>query len=191
MRMATENEGKWTDVFPNQSTLQHKVHSSPDAVNIGRGRMVASTSSARLLHPPPLNLGVRQIITPCQTSPRGWNMPEKHSRPVPGGRAVWYTQRLWELARDLPVASVAISAVAEFDQDAWFGPNTPPTCRAVALHAKRIYDADLNVPIILSADGRLMDGGHRIAKAWLNGVTDVLAVRFPEDPAPDFIVPQE
>ena len=116
-------------------------------------------------------------------------MPQKHSRPVPGGRAVWLTERLWDLARDLPEVLVAIDDIPEFDQDAWFGPEFPPTCRAVAAHARRIFDADLAYPIILSADGRLMDGGHRIAKAWLAGVTHIRAVRFAVDPAPDYIQP--
>ena len=41
--------------------------------------------------------------------------------------------------------------------------------------------------MILSADGRLMDGGHRIAKAWLQGQTVVAAKRFIEDPEPDYV----
>ena len=115
-------------------------------------------------------------------------MPQQHSRPVPGGRAVWHTGRLWQLARHLPVELVAVDAIAELAQDCWFGPTTPPTCRAVALHAKRIYEADLSYPIILSADGRLMDGGHRLARAWLDGQVQIRAVRFAVDPEPDYVV---
>lgn len=117
-------------------------------------------------------------------------MPQKHSRPLPqGGRAVWLTERLWRLAQDLPVQRVAIAAIAEFDQICWFDETTRPTCRAVAAHVRRINDADLAYPVILSSDGRLMDGGHRIAKAWLNEETHVLAVRFEHDPEPDYISP--
>jgi hypothetical protein len=36
-----------------------------------------------------------------------------------------------------------------------------------------------------------MDGGHRIAKAWLAGATSVPAVRFEADPSPDYILPPE
>jgi hypothetical protein len=115
-------------------------------------------------------------------------MPEKYSRPVPEGRGVWYTERLWALARDLPVRMVPIAGIAEFDQDCWFGPNTPPTVRAVAEHARRIMDADLQYPIILSAGGGLMDGGHRLCKAWLQGETHVAAVRFEVDPIPDYVI---
>ncbi len=113
-------------------------------------------------------------------------MPERHSRTVPGGRAFFLTERLWDLAKDLPVVSIAIDTINEFDQDCWFG-GGPVTCRMVAEHAGRIQRADLRYPVILSADGRLMDGGHRIAKAWLHGDTMIDAVRFTVDPEPDYI----
>ncbi|WP_433167283.1 hypothetical protein [Kribbella sp. CA-247076] len=82
--------------------------------------------------------------------------------------------------------SVPIDAIREFDEDCWFG-GRPVTCRMVARHADLIQKADLSYPVILSSDGRLMDGGHRIAKAWLTGATTINAVRFPHDPAPDHI----
>jgi len=115
-------------------------------------------------------------------------MPEKHSWPVPGGRAVWFTERLWQLARRLPVQTVAIGEIAEFEQVCWFDAASPATCRAVAEHARRIQNADLGFPIILAADGHLMDGGHRLAKAWLAGSTHIQAVRFPVDPDPDLVL---
>jgi hypothetical protein len=91
------------------------------------------------------------------------------------------------LVQELPASQVPIADIAEFDMDCWFGSDTSPTCRAVAEHAQRIDRADLSFPIILSADGGLMDGGHRVAKAWLAGETHVSAVRFLEDPPPDWI----
>jgi len=33
-----------------------------------------------------------------------------------------------------------------------------------------------------------MDGGHRIAKAWLAGLKEVRAQRFERDPEPDCVV---
>jgi hypothetical protein len=114
--------------------------------------------------------------------------PEKHSYPTVGGRAYWLTEGLWAAARGLPPRRVAIADIAEFELDCWFVGRNIPTCRAVAGHARRIQNADLSYPVILAADGHLMDGGHRVAKAWLNGETEVLAVRFEVDPAPDWIV---
>lgn len=115
-------------------------------------------------------------------------MPETHSRPVAGGRGVWYTERLWELSRDLPVRMVRIEDIKEFEQNCWFGESSPPTCRAVAEHARRMWNADLSYPVILAADGGLMDGGHRIGKAWLAGMSEIKAVQFEVDPEPDYLI---
>ena len=116
-------------------------------------------------------------------------MTETHSHTVPGGRGVWRTEDLWRAAEDLPVVRIPLSAIAEFDQDCWFGERHAPTCRAVAEHARRIQEADLAYPVILASDGRLMDSGHRIAKAWLLGDADIAAVRFTVDPEPERIIP--
>lgn len=113
-----------------------------------------------------------------------------HSRPTPNGRFVWQAERLWQLAQHLPVKMIGLEKIREFDQNCWFDDKLPPTCRAVAAHAKRICEADLSHPIILSADGRLMDGGHRIAKAWLLGIKEIQAVQFETDPEPDEVHPE-
>ena len=34
-----------------------------------------------------------------------------------------------------------------------------------------------------------MDGGHRVAKAWMAGQEEIIAVRFPVTPEPDEILP--
>ena len=45
---------------------------------------------------------------------------------------------------------------------------------------------DLARPIILGADGRVMDGMHRVAKAILEGNATIKAVRFLKEPDPDY-----
>ena len=116
-------------------------------------------------------------------------MADRHSRLTPQGRYVWYVPRLWQLTQHLPVKMVPVDGIAEFDMNCWFDPVSPPSCREVAAHAKRIYEADLSYPIILSAEGYLMDGGHRIAKAWLMGQKEICAVQFDMDPEPDEVRP--
>ncbi|MBV9852283.1 MAG: hypothetical protein JO250_21665 [Armatimonadetes bacterium] len=117
-------------------------------------------------------------------------MAQKHSRRTERGRCFWLTERLWERARGLPVKRVPLESISELDRDCWFCGNEP-TIRAVADHARRIQEADLSHPIILSADGGLMDGGHRLAKAWLLGMTEIAAVQFDVDPEPDWIEPEK
>ena len=83
---------------------------------------------------------------------------------------------------------IAIADIPEFDRDCWFH-GRAPSLRDVAGHVRRIMAADLSYPIILSAGGGLMDGGHRISKAWIEGQTHVAAVRFRVDPEPDEFQP--
>jgi hypothetical protein len=54
-------------------------------------------------------------------------------------------------------------------------------------HVRLILDCDFTFPIILSSDGRVMDGMHRVCKALLLAHRDIEAVRFARDPEPDYI----
>lgn len=54
-------------------------------------------------------------------------------------------------------------------------------------HMALVQAADLTYPIILSASGEVMDGMHRVAKAVLEGRTEIDAVQFPRDPDPDYV----
>lgn len=110
-----------------------------------------------------------------------------HFRPSPRGLLAWDVHRLVDLARGLPVHDVPLSAIRELDEPYWFGEGTIPTCRAVADHLRLVDATDLRYPIILSADGRVMDGMHRVVKAYLAGHAAVRAVRFTHDPAPDHV----
>ena len=97
--------------------------------------------------------------------------------------------RLIQLSRDLPVRSVPLDDIFEFGEVYWFDLDHPPTCRSVVSHMKRIQEVDLTYPIILSDDGHVMDGMHRVAKAELMGLAEIRAVQFPRDPAPDQVKP--
>ena len=114
-------------------------------------------------------------------------MPEKHSRVVGGKRHVWYTKRLWQTAANLEPFDLPVSAVQELDADCWFGEAHAPTLRAVADHCRRIQSTHMEFPIILAADGSLMDGGHRVCRALLDGRPSLRAVRFSRTPPPDEI----
>ena len=112
-------------------------------------------------------------------------MTQYHNRLVGETKLVWDVDRLIRLSKDLPTKMVPIDGIVEFDQVYWFDDECQPTCRAVMSHMKRVEEVDLSYPIILSANGDVMDGIHRVAKAWLLGLTDIQAVQFPHDPAPD------
>ncbi|MBA3834104.1 MAG: hypothetical protein H0X34_19885 [Chthoniobacterales bacterium] len=111
-----------------------------------------------------------------------------HFRPSASGFRAWDVDRLVTLTRDFPRLQVPLDAIRELDEPYWFsGGAHDATCRAVLEHARFIEEANLTFPIILSSDGRVMDGMHRVAKAVLSGLKSIEAVRFERDPEPDFV----
>jgi hypothetical protein len=107
-------------------------------------------------------------------------------RPSERGLLAWDVDRLVALSSSLPRIQVPLSELKELDANC-FGDDEPPTWRSMIEHLKLIEDADLSFPIILSANGSVMDGRHRIAKAAMLGLAAIDAVRFSEDPSPDYI----
>jgi len=109
-----------------------------------------------------------------------------HFRPSSNGFFAWDVDRLVALSSSLPVQSLPLSQIAEIDEAYWFYTGDEPTCRNLAGHFKLMMDADLQYPIILCAEGRVMDGMHRVTKALALGETELPCVRFKETPEPDY-----
>lgn len=111
-----------------------------------------------------------------------------HFWPSDRGLMAWDVDRLIEFSRDFPRQKVKLDSIAELDEVYWFDTDEQQsTCRRVIQHLELIREADLSFPIILAADGRVMDGMHRVAKALLEGLTTIEGVRFETDPEPDYI----
>ncbi|MBV9940598.1 MAG: hypothetical protein JO262_00605 [Solirubrobacterales bacterium] len=109
-----------------------------------------------------------------------------HFWPVERGFDAWDVDRLIELSRDLPVEQVPLDSISEIDTEYWFdGSAEIPTVRKLVEHVRLINEVDPSYPIILGHDGRVMDGMHRIARALLDGRTEIDAVRFPVPLEPD------
>lgn len=106
-----------------------------------------------------------------------------HFRPGEGGLRAWDIDRLVALTRHLQPELVPVDSIRELDEPYW----GEMTCREVAEHARLIEKSSLAFPIILSSDGRVMDGMHRVLKALIQGDRQVRAVRFTVDPEPDYV----
>jgi len=52
-------------------------------------------------------------------------------------------------------------------------------------HARRILNADYSIPIVISPQGGIVDGFHRVAHAILDGKDFVMCYRLNEMPEPD------
>ena len=81
--------------------------------------------------------------------------------------------------------------ITELDEAYWHeeGGWRKPIARDIALHAKLIYESDLQYPILSHDNGRIMDGMHRCCKALILGHETIKAVKFEKDPEPHYIDP--
>ena len=109
-----------------------------------------------------------------------------HFRQVDEDTYIWDVHRLVRLSQSFTFITVPLVEIQELDEAYWF-PDTYPTTQQIIDHIQLVQEADLQYPIILCADGRVMDGMHRIAKASLQGQLSIQAVKFAVTPSPDFI----
>ena len=109
-----------------------------------------------------------------------------HFRQVAEDTLIWDVHQLLQLSQNIKAKSVALSKIKELKEAYWF-PDSHPTTQQIIEHFKLVNAADLSYPIILCAEGRVMDGMHRVAKAQLQGLSEIQAVQFETTPEPDFI----
>jgi hypothetical protein len=104
-----------------------------------------------------------------------------------GSTPFWTMPAIWLAAEGKPVIPVEIESLGILDEVVWFGgpKNVEPTVRLIAERVRDIIDADLSFPIIMTKSGDVLDGAHRIAKAYLNGEKVIRAVLLDEWPSPD------
>ena len=102
------------------------------------------------------------------------------------GVLAWDVDRLIDSSRNLPRKRVPLRQIHELDE-VWSGEDERPTWRAMLEHIRLIEEADLSFAIILSSNGDVMDGMHRVAKAALQRREDIEAVQFEHDPEPDHV----
>ncbi|GAA6180282.1 hypothetical protein NBRC116594_17200 [Shimia sp. NS0008-38b] len=114
--------------------------------------------------------------------------PQYHFRQVGGRMHIWDVRKLLKSAEALPVITVDVSDIRELDESYWFDESLQPaTCRAVGDHIKLVHAADLAYPILLCAEGRVMDGMHRVVKAYVAGHATIAARQLHVTPPPDHI----
>ena len=104
----------------------------------------------------------------------------------------WKATTLWHLSETLPVEQVPLESFDWTNDNFQCGSlSDPPLWRDIGDHTKRILAANLKYPIVISPDGAVMDGMHRILKCYAFGLPTVPAVRMPTIPPPDEIFPIE
>lgn len=79
---------------------------------------------------------------------------------------------------DLPLAAIHLAT------DVW-APETSPY--GMAHHMRRALDVDTSRAVILSEEGFIMDGWHRVLRALIDGKAAIKAVRFAKTPPHDYM----
>lgn len=95
------------------------------------------------------------------------------------GTGKWSVAKLIDDCKDLepfdaPLASLDLSYII------WKGADMT----SLAFHCKKVNAADLTKPIIISWDGCIADGRHRIIKSLMLGKRTIKAVRMTWRPTP-------
>jgi len=105
--------------------------------------------------------------------------PQDHTCSISEDGA-WYVSCLIDAIKDT-------SNVIPFDLDTWSiqlsrDPWNLQTMYDFVTHVRQMNEADLSYPVILSEDGVILDGWHRLAKAITTGQRYIKAVRFNKNP---------
>lgn len=84
----------------------------------------------------------------------------------------WEDKTLWQAAEGKPCIELSVSELADMSFDGW---NTQ-TLADVARETRSIIKADMNYPILVTPEHRIMDGCHRVVKAVIYRQTSIKAI---------------
>lgn len=116
-----------------------------------------------------------------------------HLRPTDNGFNAWDVDNLIEATKNFNIVKVCILDLLERNKFHWNQGHNILTTQSIFNHMKLVEDCSLDYPIILSAEGIIMDGMHRVDKAYIQNKLEINAVQFDITPSPDYIniLPEE
>ena len=93
----------------------------------------------------------------------------------------WSVARLIKLAEDFPVYEVPV-----FTFPTYFWPwEDEQNLDTFISHVNRVQNSDLDIPLLISPSGGIIDGLHRLCKAVLEKKETIKVKYFKELPSPD------
>ena len=97
----------------------------------------------------------------------------------------WDLQTLWDKSKALPIKQIKVSELWDTRyKNAWCWQHEDETVNNQFFlhHMRRVLNADLKYPIILSEENYIFDGVHRLMKAKHLGLEHIEYVQFEKDP---------
>lgn len=103
----------------------------------------------------------------------------------------WAVPSLWDAAKWIKPHEIDVREVRDRCGGGWLDHLPNLQHFEVSPEVHRLEAADLSFPIILHPQGWVMDGYHRIGKAFMNGQEKIWAVQFTEGslPLPSIVIP--
>jgi 8-oxo-dGTP pyrophosphatase MutT (NUDIX family) len=172
-------------VRTNQTAGQREAFKSRHAKNIAKGRMSAAYWADKVKWSPSKTKDKDNdhwVKGSSYTPTTPYTEKDINGHTFSSRGKTWQVARLHQRAAELNPYEVPLE---QFDQTLGSSPWGQVSLRNFVDHMNRVSKADLNYPIILSDEGRVMDGMHRLARALQLGRKRILAVRFPVTPEPD------
>lgn len=110
-----------------------------------------------------------------------------YARKIEGDTLIWEVDRLVKLSEHYLPKEIMVESIDEIDENYWFiEKGEIPSAREISKHIDFADKTSFKYPVILSSDGKVMDGMHRILKALMKGKDTIKVVQFLEDPEPDY-----
>lgn len=102
----------------------------------------------------------------------------------------WDLKQIWKLSDSLLTEEILVDLL--WDQrygKAWCWQHEDETLDNDFFlhHMQRVMDANLDYPIILSEEGYIFDGVHRLMKCKYLGIEKIKCVKFIKDPEPNYV----
>lgn len=107
-------------------------------------------------------------------------------KPTEKGFNAWDVDRLIEITQNFEVMMVNVIQLLEINKFHCYQGDIFPTVKSIFDHMKLVNEASLDYPIIISAEGKIMDGMHRVGKAYILNNEFIKAVKFKITPQPDY-----
>lgn len=94
----------------------------------------------------------------------------------------WWLEDLFAAASGKAYRQATLEELEILDTDIWFrGTDSRPTVKNMIAEFRRIERADCSFPVLVVTSIGLIDGSHRVAKAYLRGLTCLPCVELSLD----------
>lgn len=110
-----------------------------------------------------------------------------HIRDIQGVFHVWDVNKLLKLNIDQESLTMDLEKFRDQFESEYWTQGKSLKCSEVTRHAQLIFEADLSYPILVGPDLKMIDGMHRLCKAFLQGRPTIQAVILKELPPPDYM----